>query len=184
MVHEERVHGTGKELEVLGLAAAVERNSTHPLARAVEQAADEYQCARWHVDEGSFRQVPGGGAEGVVHGRFVKVGTLDWVYGIETGDGMDGAVLSKKGAPKAPYQQAKGETLAFVAIDGELAGALAFVDTLRPEAKAAVAALHQMRLKVAVVSGDRQHDTGNVGGIPSGHPRDRGLLRRPPRRQG
>jgi len=61
-----------EEQELLALAGAVERNSTHPLAKAVVHAAGESGCASWQVEEGSFQQVAGAGARGVVRGRHVR----------------------------------------------------------------------------------------------------------------
>ena len=102
--------------EVLALAAAVERSSSHPLAQAVLQAAAQAGVRAVEMAEGSFKEVPGLGAVGEVEGQRVAVGSLEWLRQ------QGGEVGGVKGVERA------GETLIYVAVDGQLAGAMCLTD--------------------------------------------------------
>ena len=69
---------TSKE-EVLSLAAAVERNSTHPLAVAVNKRASQNGNKTYECAEDSFKQEPGLGAFGTVNGKKIVIGTKEFV---------------------------------------------------------------------------------------------------------
>ncbi|CAI5462728.1 unnamed protein product [Closterium sp. Yama58-4] len=154
--------------EVLVLAAAVERNSTHPLATAIVEAVGK-EARRARVEDGSFFQQPGAGAAAVVDGRHVVVGTPDWLRDngcdvpveLEEADLMSSAAEGSSPAsptlrPAMPGDPTPGETTVYVGVDGRLAGAISLVDKVRDEAAAAVAALQAMGLHTAMLSGDKR----------------------------
>ncbi len=130
--------------EVLRLAAAAERRSEHPLARAVRGRAEAEGLGLPEPE--SFRARPGWGVEALVAGRRVQVG----------GDRLLAEVRPDGPLPDLSAAQARGQTAVFVAVDGRLAGVLFLADPLKPGAREAVAALHRLGLEVVMVTGDNR----------------------------
>ena len=134
--------------EVLAWAAAVEQWSEHPVARAVVAAARERGLALPEpVDD--FRAYAGRGVRARVQGQEVVVGKPAFVR--EQGFAVTDAVAQAVAA-----QQALGRTVMLVGIAGRVAGLLAVADTLKPEAREAVAALKALGLRVALLTGDNE----------------------------
>ena len=136
--------GAGKDADMLGAAAALERMSEHPLGEAIVAEARARGLAIPEVAE--FQVTPGKGAVGVVGGVGVIVGNramlADW--------GVDPAPL----AAEADQLAARGATPVLVAIGGEPAGIIAVADPVRPTSAAAVAALRSLGLEVVMLTGD------------------------------
>jgi len=132
------------EREMLGLAAAAELGSEHPLAAAVVAAARERGLDPRLPEEAVA--VAGKGVEALVEGRRVLVGTP--------------ALLADHGVPVDAHLEAAaalasaGRTVAWVAVDGEVEGLLGLADTVKPEAAEAVAALLRRGLEVVLLTGD------------------------------
>ncbi len=125
---------------LLALAAAAERGSDHPIARAITSATE----ARGLVvpPATDLVTIAGGGVRATVAGRRVIAGTRRFLVA----DGID-----------VPVGMAEGsETRVLVARDGWLVGELAIADPVRPEAAEAVAVLRQMGIAVWLVTGDGQ----------------------------
>ncbi|HZV53073.1 MAG TPA: heavy metal translocating P-type ATPase [Candidatus Dormibacteraeota bacterium] len=133
------------EAELLSLAAAVERESEHPLARAVVRRADD-DAGR--AAAGRFQTVPGQGAVATVGGRRVAVGNLRLME-------REGAALGDLEARRAELA-AEGKTVVCVAVDGRAAGLLAIADALRPTSRRAVAALREAGIQVVMLTGDNE----------------------------
>ncbi|GGW72364.1 heavy metal translocating P-type ATPase [Streptomyces caelestis] len=117
------------EAELLTLAAAAERPSEHPLARAVVDAARERGLDLPGAED--FTSAPGIGVTAVVNGRGVAVGAPARLL-----DGADGTVTAV-----AEELEESGRTAVLVLVDGAPAGLLGIADRLRPDAAATVAAL-------------------------------------------
>ena len=132
--------------EVLRLAAAAERDSEHPIGRAIVRGASDRGIEL--APAGQFRSVTGGGVQALVDHQQVVVGTSKLLG--EAGVAVDAA--EDFGAELA----AQGQSAVYTAIDGQLAGLLAFADTPRPEAAEAIAQLKRLGLRVLMVSGDRE----------------------------
>ena len=134
------------EDELLALAAAVERESEHPLAQAVVRRADEASVPRLAAT--AFRNIPGHGAQANVAGQRVLVGNhrLMATEGIDIGD------MGRRRDELA----AEGRTAVFVAVDGRAAGVLAIADAPRDTAAAAVRELHAMNIQVVMLTGDNE----------------------------
>jgi Cu2+-exporting ATPase len=134
------------EDELLALAAAVERESEHPLARAVAHRADEARVPR--LTARAFRNVPGHGALAEVDGRRVLVGNrrLMNTEGVDIGD------LGRRRGELA----AGGRTAVLVAVDGRAVGVFALADAPRDTAAAAVRELHAMNIQVVMLTGDNE----------------------------
>src|SRR5215217_4067253 len=140
------VAGGMGESELLALAAAVERESEHPLAEAIVRRASSLGVP---VSVASaFRNVPGHGARAEVDGVRVLVGNrrLMETEGIDLGDL----------GPRRDELAAAGRTAVLVAIDGRAAGVLALADAPRESAAASVSDLHAKGVEVVMLTGDNQ----------------------------
>ncbi|MGH2658922.1 MAG: heavy metal translocating P-type ATPase [Actinomycetota bacterium] len=135
-----------EEDEILRLAAAVERESEHPLAQAIVAAAAERDIQAPRA--ASFRAVAGAGAVAEVEGRRVSVGSRRLLE--QEGVSLDG--LGEAGASL----QGAGRTVAFVGVDGRAVGVLALADTIRPTAPAAVSRLGSEGVQVVMLTGDNR----------------------------
>ncbi len=137
---------------VLGQAAAVERGSEHPLARAIAAAARDR--AATVPGAAAVRPVPGGGLSGTVHGEEVLVGSLDWLAGERVELGESAAVVAELAR--------RGRTPVVVAVEGRARLVLGLADPVRPESRAGVARLRQMGLQVVIATGDRPEVAAQV----------------------
>src|SRR6185369_5924084 len=117
------------EIELLKLAASVERNSEHPLGRAVVDAA-----AKRHIeltDIQDFESVTGSGVRGTVENKGVFIGTADFLR-------EHGVSVANEFAERGSELQGQGRTVLFVAADGRFAGLLAVADPIKQSAPAAI----------------------------------------------
>jgi Cu2+-exporting ATPase len=124
------------------LAAAVESQSEHPLAQAIVR---DTQAKGLSIPppEG-FISLPGRGAKAIVGGNTVEVispGELA-ERGLQVEDAQTAAVA------------AQGKTVVFVVVDGQLVGAIALADKIRPAARAALEELRANSIKVMLLTGD------------------------------
>ena len=133
------------ELEMLRLAASLERASEHPLASAVVAAAQARGCALAEPADAEVR--PGLGVAGTVEGRRVRVGDRRLV-----------AAGTGKAAGRG------GETVVHVEVDGAPAGSIALADPLRAGAREAVAALAGMGVSTVLATGDSRAAAAAVAG--------------------
>ncbi len=132
--------------ELLALAAAVERESEHPLAEAVVRAAADRSLETPRAVR--FRSVPGAGAVGDVDGHRVAVGNRRL---------MEQESVSLNGAAdRAEELQGAGRTAVFVGVDGQAAGLLALADAPRESAGSAVSALRAAGVDVVMLTGDNR----------------------------
>ena len=127
------------ESALLRLAAAADRRSAHPLAKAVVDAAATRAITVPEPE--SFEQLQGRGLKAVVEGQWVLVGNA--------------ALLSESGVDLDGAREGGGRTPVHVAVDGRLAGVIFIADTLRPSAKEALIALKSSGVKrVVMLTGD------------------------------
>jgi Cu2+-exporting ATPase len=132
------------EDEVLALAAAAESDSEHPLARAIVAGARQ----RGDIPQASeFRAMSGRGVEAIVDGSNVTVGGPNLVR--ERNADVPEALKAKE----AEWKE-RGAAVLYVLADGEVTGAIALEDEVRPESRAAVDELHSLGVKVALITGD------------------------------
>ncbi|MGD8215426.1 heavy metal translocating P-type ATPase [Aestuariimicrobium sp. Y1814] len=134
------------EQEMLALVAAVERESEHPLARAIDSHAAGLGVPVLSASE--FLNVAGHGATATVDGRRVLVGNLR----LMTTEDVDLGDL----AGRRDELAASGRTAVMVAVDGRAVGVIALADAARDTAAAAVAALHESGIEVAMLTGDNE----------------------------
>ena len=142
------------EVELLRLAASVERASEHPLAEAIVTGARERGVEPVTLE--SFQSLPGRGAAGVVGGRAVVVGNEALL--------RESSVDAEPLVSRATELAAVGKTVVFVACDGRLAGLLAVADPIRPTSIEAIAKFREMGLEVVMLTGDRASTAKAVAG--------------------
>jgi len=133
----------GGDPDTLRLAAAVEADSEHPLARAIVEGARARGLSVPTAT--SFQPLPGRGARAEVEGRSVAVGGPRLI-----------ADASLESLPAAADWDRAGRTVLHVVVDGTVAGVIAIEDEVRPESKAAIDALHALGIRVAMITGDSQ----------------------------
>jgi len=134
----------GQTDRVLAMAAAVEADSEHPLARAIVRAATE----KGAVPQASeFRSMSGRGVQATVDGDTVAIGgpTLVAERGIDVPDVIETTIET--------WRQ-RGASILYVIRSGVIVGALSMEDQIRPESRAAIERLHDMGLEVAMITGD------------------------------
>jgi len=131
------------EEEMLRLAAGVEADSEHPLARAIVAEAQRRGIAVPPAER--FESLAGRGAKALVEGREVAVG----------GPRLLADVGQEPIAATAAWS-AEGMTVLHVIADGHVIGAFGLEDEVRPESRQAINELHAMGLKVAMITGDAQ----------------------------
>ncbi len=139
--------------EFLRLAASLEQSSEHPLAGAIVQGAKEQGVALAAVND--FRSVTAGGVAGIVAGRAVMVGKPDFLRN-EKITGLEPLEAS------AVNLQEAGKTTMFVAIDGKPAGILAVADPIKATTAEAIAQLHELGLKLVMLTGDNRRTADAV----------------------
>ena len=142
------------EDELLGLAAAVESDSEHPLAKAIVAFARTQGVAPRTAS--GFRSITGRGVEAIVDGERVAVGgpNLLRTRGVD-----EPAAL----AATTDGWRARGAAVLYVLRGDEVAGALALEDEIRPESREAVDALHRLGVKVVMITGDARQVADAVG---------------------
>ncbi|MEX5717371.1 heavy metal translocating P-type ATPase [Geodermatophilus maliterrae] len=140
--------------DVLALAAAVERESEHPLAAAVAAHADALGVPA--LAAGGFHNVPGRGASAEVAGHRVLVGNAK----LMADEGVDLGTLGARRDELA----GSGRTAVLVAVDGRAAGVIALADAPRETSAAAVAALHEAGVEVVMLSGDNEATARRIAG--------------------
>ncbi len=121
-------------------AASVEARSEHPIARAIATSVDK----TLPVDD--FKGIAGKGAEGTVEGKAVKIVSSGFLREQDI-DMTDSRVDELR---------AQGKTVVFVMIDGQLKGAIALADIIRPESKQAIAELKEMGIRCMMLTGDNK----------------------------
>ncbi|MBD2194087.1 MULTISPECIES: heavy metal translocating P-type ATPase [Calothrix] len=139
---------------LLQLAAAVESGTYHPLAKAIQQAAQDQQLAIPEAKD--FHTEPGLGVSAVVAGKTVLLGNWEWLS-------WHGIAISEAAQQLSQQLATAGKTVVCVAVGGTLAGIIAVSDTLRLDAKATVDKLRQMGLRVMLLSGDRLEAASAIG---------------------
>ncbi|MCF4120902.1 cadmium-translocating P-type ATPase [Antribacter sp. KLBMP9083] len=135
--------------DVLSLAASAERDSEHPLARAIVQAAARHSLTTAPAQD--FRSSPAVGVRAVVAGRVVEVGGPN--------------LLQERSALALPVTdpwREEGATVLHVLVDGKVAGALRLADEIREESREAVAALHRRGVQVVMITGDAEAVAASV----------------------
>jgi len=138
--------GTYKEPELLRIAGIAEKNSGHPLARALVAAAE----ARQGILAGSseVRSIPGKGIKSVVDDMHIIIGTRRLM--IEEGVAMGNVETD------LTRLETLGNTPVLMSIDGNLSAIFALADTVREDSTAAIAGLKRMGIAAYMITGDNE----------------------------
>ncbi|HEX6140286.1 MAG TPA: heavy metal translocating P-type ATPase [Candidatus Limnocylindria bacterium] len=135
------------EEKLLALAAGVEADSEHPLARAIVRGAEARGVAP--AVTSAFEALPGRGAQATVDGRVLAMGGPRFVA-------ESGAAIPPGIAAATEGWEAEGRTVLHLLDGNAVLGAVAVEDEIRPESVEAVSRLHAMGLQVAMITGDAQ----------------------------
>jgi Cu+-exporting ATPase len=138
--------GGRSEADVVRFAAALERSSEHPLAAAILSGARERALEIPAVSE--FRSVPGKGLVARVDGVSAALGNIAMMEeaGVETNAAQS----------KADELRREGQTVMFLAHDGQLAALLGVADPIKATTVEAIAALHAEGLRIVMLTGDNR----------------------------
>jgi Cu2+-exporting ATPase len=132
------------EDELLRLTASVEKNSEHIIGKAIVEYASE-KGAKMPKTRG-FQAIPGKGAQGIVEGKEVAVGSPNLLkdMNVEVND------------RKVTALQEQGKTVVFTVVAGKLAGVFALADKIREESRQAISNLKAAGVKVYMLTGDAE----------------------------
>ena len=130
--------------DLLSLAAAVEVASEHPLASAIVAGANERSLDLPAYDD--FESVTGQGARATVSGKQVAVGNSKLMQAI--------GAFDQTLADEADRSRSDGQTVMFVAVDGNSAGLLGVADPIKESTPHAIEALHKAGLRIVMLTGD------------------------------
>lgn len=138
------------EQALLTYAAAAEVKQSHPVAKAILQAARERQLVLPSLNEAAYQV--GYGINAQIDGRWIRVGSDRFME-------AEGIAIPAAIRQNLADGHAQGHSLIMVAIDNQLGGAVALHPTIRPEAKAIISRLKQRNLSLCIISGDHQLPT-------------------------
>lgn len=139
--------------EVLWFIASVEKNSSHPLSKAVLEKAEKEKVKL--ADIKGFKNLAGLGIEAVVSGKKVLAGTAK--------------LMKERNINISPVQKdidrllSEGKTIIVLAIEGEVMGVLGAADKIRNTAKQAILRMKESGLEVVMITGDNQRTAEAVG---------------------
>jgi len=142
----------GSEAELLGLAAAVEQGSSHPLAKAIVEKADEVGAT---LPPSSDQQaVQGKGAQAIVQGRTLVVGSPKYAAEL--------APLAAEVVGQVEAMELQGKTVVLLLDPPALLGFIAIRDEPRPDAREALSQLKQLGVEGVMLTGDNARTAGAV----------------------
>ena len=133
------------EDDLIARAAAVESNSEHPLAKAIVAEAARRGLTRLAVT--NFEALPGRGAKALVDGTSIEIGGPRLVTEAKV-------TVSPEVEKLTTAWASDGKTVLYALAQGRLLGAFAVEDEIRPESSEAVAELHRLGVRVAMITGD------------------------------
>lgn len=130
--------------ELLAIAASVEANSEHPIARGIVEAGKDRKLASFRVTD--YQNLTGEGLRATVDGRPVKIVSPGYLK-------REGIAFDEKAYGSLAIE---GKTVVFILRDSKLLGFIALSDVVRPTAKEAVDELKQMDVTSIMLTGDNQ----------------------------
>jgi len=132
------------KLKILQIAASLEKNSEHPLAKAIVEKAKKENLELLDVKD--FEAIPGKGVKGKIEDKEVLLGNRRLIkndLGVEL--------------------EEQGKTVMLISVDGKVKGAIAVADTLKEGAKEAIEELKKMGLEIWMITGDNRKTAQAIG---------------------
>lgn len=129
--------------DLVRLTAALEKNSTHPIAKAIVEYAGATTSISSNVEE-----ISGHGLKGIVDGKTILAGNTK--------------LLKLFNVPYPTEIDSLAGTLVVVAIDNTYAGYITIADEIKEDAKQTITQLHQLQIKTVMLSGDKQNVVDSV----------------------
>ncbi|MBQ7320498.1 MAG: heavy metal translocating P-type ATPase [Clostridia bacterium] len=144
-----------EESELLGIAAAVENLSTHPLARAICESAVQKSCPVYEAS--NFRSHTGYGIGASVNSNICLIGKPEYLLK----NGISEEKISRV-RKTAEQWESEGKTVVTVAFGEEVAGVIALADRLRPDSVKAIQAFRKMGCKTVMLTGDHAQTAAKI----------------------
>lgn len=142
------------EAQILRLAASVEQQSEHPIGNALVAYAEGADIDL--LDASDFEAVPGHGVQATVAGRSIAVGAKRFMNRLD---------VALDGESKLANQLAEAaKTPLYVAVNGSLAAVVAVADPIKDSTQAALNALHDLDIKLAMITGDDERTAHAIAG--------------------
>ena len=144
--------GMNADKKILEIAAVAEKNSEHPLAKSIVQHAIDSKIRLSDTTE--FVAIPGKGVNAVYAGKNILVGSSRLME--------DEGIHTESVKQSLIKFQEEGKTAILVALDKQLVGIIALLDTPKPNAKTAIQSLKKMGIQVMMLTGDNERTAGTV----------------------
>nr|WP_297764256.1 heavy metal translocating P-type ATPase [uncultured Butyrivibrio sp.] len=142
------------EDELLETAAALEKKSEHPLAKAVVKYTDEI-IVDLEEEVTDFKAYPGNGLEGYFNGNLVRGGNLEYI--------KENAIVSPEVELRARELSKEGKTPLFFSKGNALLGIIAVADTIKEDSATAVSQLKNLGIHVVMLTGDNEMTARAIG---------------------
>ncbi|WP_104505763.1 heavy metal translocating P-type ATPase [Acinetobacter indicus] len=136
-----------EQTQLLSWVAAVEAKSEHPIAFAIVEAAQQQNLSLPAVND--FDSIVGSGVKGQVNGQWLHIGADRYMHQLGLSTTAFDQVAVRLGQ--------EGKTPLYVAVEDQLAAIIAVADPIKDSTFAAIEALHQLGVKVAMITGDNRH---------------------------
>ncbi|MDI7815580.1 heavy metal translocating P-type ATPase [Clostridioides difficile] len=133
-----------EEEYLIKIASSAEKGSEHPLGEAIVRYGEEENIKLEKVDD--FKAIPGAGIQVIINKENILLGNKKLMN--------DNNILLEDLEEKSNELASKGKTPMYIAVDGKLAGIIAVADVVKESSKKAIEILHDMGIKVAMVTGD------------------------------
>ena len=140
------------EMELLLLAASLEKNSEHPLAEAIRKKAESQNIPVKNVTD--FHALPGNGLTAKLSGKVLLGGNLRFI--------SEQLEIPKDVLKNADSLSNQGKTPLFFAFDNRVIGTIAVADTIKEDSRAAICELKNMGLKVVMLTGDNERTASAI----------------------
>ncbi len=141
------------ETELLAIAYALEKKSEHPLARAINQIAEQDRLSADEVEQ--FQALPGNGLTALLNGTTLYGGSYQFV--------SEKIQMSDEIIAKSEQLSEEGKTPLFFARDAELYGIIAVADTIKEDSPQAIKEMQDMGIHVVMLTGDNERTAKAIG---------------------
>ena len=151
----EQTTGQRNLQKLLTLTAITEKNSEHPIAKAIVSYANDHQIKMADINVEEFEATPGKGATAIYNGFKIRVGSTRFIQS-EMVDVSASTGLTEK-------LEDEGKTVILIAVNDTLVGLIALLDIPRREANEAISTLRQMGIEPVMLTGDNEKTAKEIG---------------------